>query len=246
MRWFRFYNDAVNDPKVQRLPAHLFKDWVNILCIASKHNGVIPCTADVAFMYSRRTARVQRMLERLTTLGLIDITTEGLVPHNWKQRQYVSDCSTPRVKRFRNVAVTPPDTDTDTDTDTDKKERAALSPKKGKHGLPKDWTPPERAWEIAQKRGLSQSDYQNSIDSFVDYCASRDWRMSNWDSTFCNWIRREKLNGKAAGQRNPPIVDTFDAIDRTIAEMERRESEARQGDGRANVVVLPRLREGTP
>jgi len=31
-RWFRFYAESVNDPKVQRLPAHLFKTWVNILC----------------------------------------------------------------------------------------------------------------------------------------------------------------------------------------------------------------------
>jgi hypothetical protein len=45
-RWFRFYDDALNDPKVQKLSGDLFKAWVNILCLASKHGGELPAVND--------------------------------------------------------------------------------------------------------------------------------------------------------------------------------------------------------
>ena len=48
-RWFRFYDGALNDAKVQRLPAPLFKAWVNLLCLASMHDGVLPPVADISF-----------------------------------------------------------------------------------------------------------------------------------------------------------------------------------------------------
>ena len=58
--------------------------------------------------------------------------------HGWEKRQFKSDTSTDRVKRFRqrssNVAVTvdvtAPDTDTDTDTETDTKKRKNIQKEK--------------------------------------------------------------------------------------------------------------------
>ena len=41
-KWFRLYNDVINDPKVQRLDGETFKAWINILCLASKGGGVLP------------------------------------------------------------------------------------------------------------------------------------------------------------------------------------------------------------
>jgi len=43
--WFRFYNDALDNPKVQLLPSDLFKTWVNLLCIASRFGFLFlsPC-----------------------------------------------------------------------------------------------------------------------------------------------------------------------------------------------------------
>ena len=40
-KWFRFYGDALNDPKVQMLPPETFKSWVNVLCLASQNDGVL-------------------------------------------------------------------------------------------------------------------------------------------------------------------------------------------------------------
>jgi hypothetical protein len=40
MKWLRLYSDVVSDPKVQRLPGEKFKAWVNLLCVASQHDGI--------------------------------------------------------------------------------------------------------------------------------------------------------------------------------------------------------------
>jgi DNA-binding transcriptional MocR family regulator len=100
-RWFRFYTESLNDPKVQLLPAPLFKAWVNILCAASRYNGQLPSNSELAMVLARRSDHVQRDVNELIKRGLIDEINGHLEPHNWFVRQYKSDSSTPRVKRFR-------------------------------------------------------------------------------------------------------------------------------------------------
>lgn len=119
-RWFRFYDDAVNDPKVQRLPGEKFKAWVNLLCLASKNDGVLPALADVAYTLRLSEEKVSSLLNEFCAAGLIDpVEVSGAPmsyePHNWNGRQFKSDVSNERVKRYRqrqrNVTVTPPDTE---------------------------------------------------------------------------------------------------------------------------------------
>lgn len=110
-RWFRFYDDALNDPKVQKLSPKMFKNWVNILCLASKNDGEIPPIEDVAFSLRMPETEAASVLDKLNTCGLIDGNKGVMKPHNWNARQYKSDVSTDRVKQFRerqgNVSETP-------------------------------------------------------------------------------------------------------------------------------------------
>ena len=99
--WFRFYSEALDDPKVQSLKPELFKVWINFLCISSKFSGRVP-REDVSFYLRINEKTANQMLDSLAHKGLIDVDGEFLVPHNWKRRQFVSDGSTERVKNFRN------------------------------------------------------------------------------------------------------------------------------------------------
>jgi hypothetical protein len=129
-RWFRLYDDVLNDPKVQRLSGDTFKFWINMLCIASKNGGVLPSIEDMAFALRVSNDVCTFLIDELKTCGLID-GGKRLVPHGWEKRQYKSDTSTDRVKRFRErsrnvtetVSETAPDTDTETDTETDKNQK---------------------------------------------------------------------------------------------------------------------------
>lgn len=100
-RWFRFYDDALNDPKAQALPDVLFKSWVNVLCIASKHDGALPALRDVAFLLRLSEAKAAEVLTKLSMAGMLDKADGGFVPHNWDARQYKSDSPNERVKRHR-------------------------------------------------------------------------------------------------------------------------------------------------
>lgn len=125
-RWFRLYAEVVNDPKVQKLPCEDFRSWINILCLCADNDGKVPPVEDVAFALRRSLDATVTVLERLASGGLIDRVSGGpdgwhYAPHGWDKRQYKSDTSTDRVKRFRKrsetVSETPPETEADTDTE---------------------------------------------------------------------------------------------------------------------------------
>jgi hypothetical protein len=134
-RWFRFYDDTLNDPKVQRLPGDLFKSWVNLLCLASNSDGEIKSLADAAFALRLPEAKAAVIVASLAAKGLLDSVEGGyFAPHNWNGRQYKSDVTDPtaadRMQRYRNrkrnadrndtVTDTPLRTDTEQITETDK------------------------------------------------------------------------------------------------------------------------------
>jgi hypothetical protein len=126
-RWFRFYDDAINDPKVQRLSAEMFRAWVNMLCLASKYGGAIP-KADIAFALRASDKGAQAIVDCLIERNLLDDRGDFVTPHNWDGRQYKSDVTDPtaadRQKRYRknrnadrNATVTVTATRTDTETE---------------------------------------------------------------------------------------------------------------------------------
>jgi hypothetical protein len=117
-RWFRFYADAMRNPKVLKLSDKDFRLWIRLLSIASENEGRIPPDDELKLVLSARLDYVKGGLKRLLKAGLIDPLKSGYEPHNWQKFQYKSDTSTERVqkhRRFRNVSETPPDTETDTD-----------------------------------------------------------------------------------------------------------------------------------
>lgn len=207
-RWFRMYDEVLDDPKVQRLPAEDFRAWVNLLCLATRNEGRIPPLEDVAFALRRSLDGARTLLERLRDGGLIDSCSGGEhgkhdAPHGWKKRQYKSDTSTERVKRFRErskpVAETPPETETETETETPDKSGVAAQ---RANRLPSDFSVPTDwlAWARAD-RGWSYTDTTEEAAAFVDYWhakSGRDATKLNWQATWRNWCR---------GSRRKPHVD---------------------------------------
>jgi hypothetical protein len=118
-RWFRFYGDAMRNPKVIGLNDRDFRTWVGLLAIASEHNGRIPPATTVKTLLSMRLDHLLSALQRLVKAGLIDELADCYEPHNWAKFQYKSDTSTDRVtlhrKRKVTVGETPPETEPETE-----------------------------------------------------------------------------------------------------------------------------------
>lgn len=100
-RWFRMYDELLDDPKVQMLPGDTFKAWVNMLCLASRNDGFLPDVTAIAFALRLDEKKLQRIVDDLCKRGLIDVAEDRFTPHGWQSRQYKSDVSTDRVRRYR-------------------------------------------------------------------------------------------------------------------------------------------------
>lgn len=145
--WFRFYNTAPDSPKVLLLTDAQFRAWVMLLSLASKLGGVIPGSIDLIAKTLRKPAqKAADTIQVLLSAGLLDATDAGYEPHNWNERQFKSDTSTPRVKRFRaksrNVSETPQRQSTETESKKDTPAKAVVPPKT----LLPDWID-KAAWE---------------------------------------------------------------------------------------------------
>jgi hypothetical protein len=231
-RWFRFYDEAMNDPKVQRLPDELFKFWVNVLCMASKCNGRVPIK-DVSFHLRMEERDVSFNVEFLKNRGLIVIKDDHISPHNWLKRQYKSDSSTDRVKRFRKrarnvtstVTVTPPETETETEQSRKKEE--ARAPRGAP--LPGHWNPSENDVQRGYALGFDYLQIMECVDEMREWAGANSnrsvGRKANWSLAFQAWMRR-KSKEKSNGSAKPPnkfaaalarLGEHVDEIDRSEA-----------------------------
>jgi hypothetical protein len=187
--WFRFYHESLDDPKVQNLPPEVFKFWVNLLCLACRHDGKIPSLEDISFALRLSADACRALLERLLSATLIDSRCGGssgthYALHGWEKRQYKSDTSYDRVKRYRERIKNAPETPPDTDTEQRKKKPSKKeSPPPVRRGgrLPSDWMPKEhQEWKL-------------ELAKFRDYWAAQPGERGvklDWDATWRNWIRR--------------------------------------------------------
>jgi hypothetical protein len=102
-RWFRFYDDDLNNPKLLRLSDRMHRIWIGLLCVASKCDGRLPAMEDCALMLRMQPERMAEALVSLVGAGLLVRDDAGsLSPADWGSRQYKSDSSAERMKRHRD------------------------------------------------------------------------------------------------------------------------------------------------
>jgi predicted transcriptional regulator len=222
-RWFRMYDELLDDPKVQKLPAEDFRGWVNLLCLASKNEGRLPSITDIAFALRVTEDAVSTLLERLRSGGLIARRSGGTngaydAPYKWEERQYKSDTSTQRVKRFRqrSKTVTETPSEPDTESEEEKKKRRSTEEPRATDELPPGITDARIAYEYV--------------------CRAANWRPANDTqrqtaiSIIHGWLDGSGLGcslelvinaiGKAR-QRNPEPTKSLKRFDSTIRGMRK-------------------------
>jgi hypothetical protein len=99
-RWFRLYDELLNDPKVQNLPPWAFKMLVNLWCLASKNEGTIP-EEGLPYALRMRRDHVANGLLMLFSCGLLERVGTSLVPHKWHVRNPNHKTSTERTRAYR-------------------------------------------------------------------------------------------------------------------------------------------------
>lgn len=104
MKWLRLYSDLLYNPKVQGLPAAMFKHWVNTLCYAnlSSPRGVVPSVEHLALALRVKPGKAKGVAQYLESKNLIHQSEDGsIIIHDWDVFQKESDDVTPRVRKHR-------------------------------------------------------------------------------------------------------------------------------------------------
>lgn len=218
MRWLRLHSDLLDDPKQMQMDDKIFRTFIKLLCFAAEtnENGIIKFSEKKTAWRLRTTEKtLKKSVDSLCELGIL-VRENGYIRFiNWEKRQFRSDCSTERVKRFRNalrnVPETPPDTDSDSDTEktiyrtlTGTPPNASASgdsrKRKTPHVYSKDF---ERAWDnhgrkdgskfkaektwMQLKRSGQLPDLQVILDAQDKQKQSRKW-MDGYCPYFQTWL----------------------------------------------------------
>jgi hypothetical protein len=200
MKWFRMYGDLIHDPKVLKLSDNLRWIWIGILCIASKNDGNLPSTDDIALVLRLKPKKVGEAMSKLITAGLVDDLPGGPRPHNWAKWQYKSDDSTARVRRHRerqrNVSETPPETETETETESERESRqTAVADSRASIGRKTPW-PPGFAitadhFTYAGAKGIDRIKATEGFNKFRNHHQAKGNTFADWNAAWRTWIDRE-------------------------------------------------------
>jgi hypothetical protein len=120
LTWFRLYGETVDDGKLKLLA---FEDrWHFIAVLCCKAQGILdntkPALLDrtIAAKLGLDLRALDEVKRRLIEVDLISARWQ---PTGWERRQYVSDDSTARVRKFRERQKTLLDSDPETDSEAD-------------------------------------------------------------------------------------------------------------------------------
>jgi hypothetical protein len=238
MAWLRLYDDILDDPKVQRLPPVLFKHLINLWCIAKRCDGYLPPMDDLAFRLRAPEKQVAEMTGKLIDADLIDILEDGrMQPHNWNERQFVSDNVTSRVKKHREKRQsTVPRNDDETFDGTHQsraEQNRTESPPSAADGdlneVTRDWHVSSNIAEhIAAETGLSRADIDAEAGKFTAHCQAHGRGFVDIDAGFRLWCLRDNGRGrsgggeprKSAGNRRSGTLSRAEAAREVILERE--------------------------
>lgn len=199
--WFRLHTDFLTNGRIKLLSFEDRCHFVELLCL--KASGGLEQFKSDAELQLRRVAKALELSDtdadecrsRLIAVGLIDDKFE---PCGWDKRQYQSDNSTARTRRWRDkkkqeetksnecvtevgrhrdVTVTAPETDTESESE---KERGAS------RFAPKGFKPTKENHEWAVGKGLLASEISQETEKFLNY----EWvkPLRDWQRAWRNWI----------------------------------------------------------
>ena len=165
MQWGRLYGEWAHDLKIQTLPEAFQRRHAMLLCMHIE-GLTSPADEDAAFYMRVTLADWLETKAAFLARGLLDETNHLI---NWERRQYKSDNSAARTRKYRetspdrhsDVTVTPPDTESDTDTETEAKEKKSPpAPPPGGEVADDAWPRPESPADSplpGEKAGASET-----------------------------------------------------------------------------------------
>ena len=100
--WFRMYHEMIDDPKISTLTDLQFRLWTELLCLACRVGKGGDLGMNQGAIRHQLRKKTLKPFEALFEKELIRLSDKGnVVIAKWKNRQFESDTSTPRVRKHR-------------------------------------------------------------------------------------------------------------------------------------------------
>lgn len=197
-QWWRAYAEARRDPKLLSLSRSDRWYWFEVLCLACEQEACITSASLLQTVCKGRADHVARVLQMLCSAGLLDKTgDDNYTPHNWKGRQFRSDSSTERTRKYRNGKRHSDgggDGPEQSRTEHIEETARAVSRSNGKSAgsrLPADWQPSSADLDYAEAHGLQDHALGEEIERFRNYWTAKSGanaRKRDWAATWRNWV----------------------------------------------------------
>ena len=102
--WIKLYHEILTDPKMGRMPDRLFRRTIELFLIAGKEDqgGMLPPVEDIAWMLRSTDKEIQKTLEDLEALNIIEKTDQGYHVTHFVTRQESNLSGYEKVKRYRD------------------------------------------------------------------------------------------------------------------------------------------------
>ena len=126
--WFRLYSEFASDPKVQSMSEPMQRRLIMLFCLRCGNVLETLQEDEIVFALGITQDEWEKTKQIFVSKCFMRFISGKCNIINWNKRQFISDSSTERVRKYRarnetfqerseSVTVTPPDTDTDTDTE---------------------------------------------------------------------------------------------------------------------------------
>jgi len=216
--WFRLYSEFAHDPKIQMLSEAMQRRYVMLMCLRCSETLETLHETEIAFQLRLSEAELIETKQLFISKNFIDKNWNLL---NWDKRQFVSDSSTMRVRKYRDKKKQPSNADetlqkrssnaidTDTDTDTDKKQSIKATVVATPEGVS------DSVWQefIAHRKSKKARVTQLVVDGIQEQARIAGWSLEdalketivrNWQSFKADWVKDESLS--KTGQMNQRVI----------------------------------------
>lgn len=130
MKWFRLYNEIIDDPKMLEITDKEFRHFIFLMCLASEREkeGLIDLSIEkISWRLRLSLEEAGQIIDKLKSLKILSQNGDGFQFLNWEKRQYRSDNVNERVKKFRQKKKGENETLHETLHETDQRQRQRQS-----------------------------------------------------------------------------------------------------------------------
>jgi len=100
--WFRIYTDIRNNRKLSLIDSDDRWAWLCLLAVAMENDGMIEKDIDnISYDTRISVENVKKAISNLLKVKLLDEDDNHYIPHNWRERQPVSDNQALQKRKWR-------------------------------------------------------------------------------------------------------------------------------------------------